>query len=686
GAKAFDDIDDIIERVGDKYQGGMTWSKQLIQKLKLGKRYLKGDYKVHVSPTSRVPDHCRAYALGHASDPDYVHTCEHVHDLTCDRCNLFSTVVNEIESALDNLEIPDQEREEMKYVVAQSKKHVEAWKAHLLRSINQDAARLDILDTLDEKSVLVVLDWAMKFLPRKYRESQADWFGKRGISWHVSVAMRKLEDQTQMLTFIHIFQSCSQDSTTVLTVIEDVIRQLKDVMPEIKSLSFRQDNAGCYHSASTLVGMQQLAKKHQVRIRMDFSDPQGGKGPCDRKAATVKNHMRVFLNSGHDIENADQVKTAIESNGGIAGVRVMLCGPPDLTKTAPVKWEGVSLINNFVYEEHGMMVWRAYGVGPGKSVSWSNFDLANKPSLSIIEEATDPKSTFCDITSRQRTKPKQSETASSSEYPCEDKESQDSDDSLFPCPEEGCIQTFRRYSSLTTHLDSDKHKYVLERETLFDKAMINYASYLEHGESSLENLLEADTTAHVSMSGEPILPMGWALKTTTTRRHRLTENQKRYLTDVFLLGEQTGRKADPNNVSKSMRKARNTDGSFLFLASDYLTAQQITSFFSRLSAKKSVSPDIDDATAEMLPAIEEREMELLRQEVLSEISIQHPVTYDTYNICEMAAASKLSKFSVAMLQDICNNFQLDISSVTVKRKKPYIDLLTTLVKSCSCQG
>ena len=29
--------------------------------------------------------------------------------------------------------------------------------------------------------MLVVLDWAMKFLPRKYRESQADWYGKRGI-------------------------------------------------------------------------------------------------------------------------------------------------------------------------------------------------------------------------------------------------------------------------------------------------------------------------------------------------------------------------------------------------------------------------------------------------------------------------------------------------------------------------
>ncbi|KAK3710883.1 hypothetical protein QZH41_014862 [Actinostola sp. cb2023] len=70
--------------------------------------------------------------------------------------------------------------------------------------------RLDILDTLDVGSVLVVLDWAMKFLPRKYCESQADWLGERGISWHVSVAMTKSDGQIQMLTLVHIFQSCNQ--------------------------------------------------------------------------------------------------------------------------------------------------------------------------------------------------------------------------------------------------------------------------------------------------------------------------------------------------------------------------------------------------------------------------------------------------------------------------------------------
>ena len=53
-----------------------------------------------------------------------------------------------------------------------------SWKSHILRSTNQDRVRLDVLEQLDEKNILIVNDWAMKFLPQRYRESQADWFGK----------------------------------------------------------------------------------------------------------------------------------------------------------------------------------------------------------------------------------------------------------------------------------------------------------------------------------------------------------------------------------------------------------------------------------------------------------------------------------------------------------------------------
>ena len=115
----------------------------------------------------------------------------------------------------------------------------------------------------------------MKHLPRKYRESQADWFGKCGIPWHFTVATRREGGELQMLTFAHIF--CSQDSCAVLAVMADVIRQLKIAMPGLKTDCYRQDNAGCYHCRNTLVSTAALGHEG-VKIRCrDFSDPQGGK-------------------------------------------------------------------------------------------------------------------------------------------------------------------------------------------------------------------------------------------------------------------------------------------------------------------------------------------------------------------------------------------------------------------------
>ena len=105
----------------------------------------------------------------------------------------------------------------------------------------------------------------------------------------------------------------------------DVLTKLKIGMPNLDSVFYRQDNAGCYHCASTILGAKALADKAGISLkRMDFSDPQGGKGACDRKAATIKSHMQIFLNAENDIETAAQMKAAIESSGGVPGVTVIL--------------------------------------------------------------------------------------------------------------------------------------------------------------------------------------------------------------------------------------------------------------------------------------------------------------------------------------------------------------------------
>ena len=39
---------------------------------------------------------------------------------------------------------------------------VQAWKAHLLRSVNQEKAKKNALTQIDEESSLIIMDWAMK--------------------------------------------------------------------------------------------------------------------------------------------------------------------------------------------------------------------------------------------------------------------------------------------------------------------------------------------------------------------------------------------------------------------------------------------------------------------------------------------------------------------------------------------
>ncbi|CAB4004224.1 Hypothetical predicted protein [Paramuricea clavata] len=296
GGQAFDDLENVVDMLGDRYGKDLAWAKQTNQKLKDAKRYLKGDYKIHISSNSEVADHCRTYALSFPNDENYTNSCDHEHKGKCDRCSIFPETLADICASLEEVNCPLEEKENMEYVTTQAGQHIRSWKAHILRSINQDAARHDILKVLDSHSALIVLDWAMKFIPRKYRESQRDWFAKRGLPWHIAVLTKKNDDgDLQVLTYLHLFKSCSQDSGAVVAIIRDVLSQLSTIAPEVHTVYLRQDNAGCYHSALTLLSLPTIERSTGIQIRrIDFSDPQGGKGACDRKAAHIKTHMNKY--------------------------------------------------------------------------------------------------------------------------------------------------------------------------------------------------------------------------------------------------------------------------------------------------------------------------------------------------------------------------------------------------------
>ena len=222
--------------------------------------------QVHVADESTVADHCMTYALSNPSDSSFRRQCRHVHDEHC----------------RERVSLPSKDDcDEAIYVTKHSKEMIQAWKAHQLRTVRQDQSRLQILEQLSCESVLITQDWAVKFLPRKYRESQSDWFGKRGISWHISVAVRRHDEHLESQGFVHIIQNCIQGSSAVVSIMAHVLETLKNEHPEIKKAFFCQDNAGCYHSTATIASVPAIEKETGVQIaQVAFSDLQGG----DRKS------------------------------------------------------------------------------------------------------------------------------------------------------------------------------------------------------------------------------------------------------------------------------------------------------------------------------------------------------------------------------------------------------------------
>ena len=124
----------------------------------------------------------------------------------------------------------------------------------------------------------------------------------------------------------------------------------------------------------------------------------------------------------------------------------------------------------------------------------------------------------------------------------------------------------------------------------------------------------------------------------------------------------------------------------MFSSEELLTATQVTGFFSRLAAKKSLFND-DDLEEEIECATQEVIIEELTDEVSRELFPVHPIMWDKYNLCRMTSGGKFNttKLSVAKLSDICAGLDIAVD-VSIKRKQPYTDKIEEYLSNMSLQS
>ena len=126
------------------------------------------------------------------------------------------------------------------------------------------------MKSLQCDTILVVIDWAMKFTQVKHRKKQSEWFGKRGMDCHISCVLSKqeYEEKLDVTSYVHLFDSCAQESYTVFAVLIHLLKTVKIANPHISKALLWSDGAGCYHSNNLIAALNEVHVHTAAGIRV----------------------------------------------------------------------------------------------------------------------------------------------------------------------------------------------------------------------------------------------------------------------------------------------------------------------------------------------------------------------------------------------------------------------------------
>lgn len=182
------------------------------------------------------------------------------------------------------------------------------------------------------------------------------------------------------------------------------------------------------------------------------------------------------------------------------------------------------------------------------------------------------------------------------------------------CPKEGCVKEFKDRKSLEQHLLLYDCDYKLEK--LSDKAKVLCSEKLDQNVSSC---CAVTMKMKESIQSEVNAEMGWALKM-KKKKTMFSKAQKDFLIEKFNTGKICGRKVDPYTAAEEMRLSDK------FKKDEFLTAQQIGSFFSRLTQQEKRNQDEND-----LRAAEEEDIKMnIKREILSALENKQEDSYVLY--------------------------------------------------------
>uniref|UniRef100_A0A914Q152 C2H2-type domain-containing protein n=1 Tax=Panagrolaimus davidi TaxID=227884 RepID=A0A914Q152_9BILA len=557
GQEGFAKLKNISATLLEKKLIDKEWHDHLIFGFQESEIFLKADYYMQIKLQSRIGDLCMRYAL---SDPNHkefqdlecsklVHDA-HTHDLYTDRIRLFDRTIIDLRTTVSHLideAVVSEEKEdlaEMRDDLFRAENDINEWEKHILRAKYSNHVRQEFIASLKPGEAFVTIDYATRYLPKNHKETQSDFFGKKGMSWHIS---------------------------HVLTMVD-----------------------GYYKNAQVLVSLPVIAKEVGITLNhYSFSESQFGKAEADREAGRMKWRMNYALNHGYNIRNGAEMLAAITSGTiPLSGLTIVLA---KVNYVPVIKKPAIPLISNlhdFSYGGGEIRFWRHYKIGVGKTMEQSKFtESVIRPTLTITREWDhSPGDTHYKYWMSLKADKKEKETPTISIPDAEDDidpempSSSYSPRKLFNCPIMNCEKQFAKMGNLHDHLILGNHQFACEKFTLQEFAFKLYKNRLEgFVESRMSNINERGLeTEESSTTKQP--EMGWALRT-PKKGARYDSDMRLFLDEEFGGYYKNNKKPDVKEIEKKMSSARTPNGKRRFTAEQRLNARQIAAYYKRKADK-----------------------------------------------------------------------------------------------------
>uniref|UniRef100_A0AC34RI88 C2H2-type domain-containing protein n=1 Tax=Panagrolaimus sp. JU765 TaxID=591449 RepID=A0AC34RI88_9BILA len=496
----------------------------------------------------------------------------------CSKCNLFPDLIAFIRDKI-NAEENDEENDLFKIDVEDIETAVTVWRNHIIRSWHSDFTRRDLITSLKPRQAFLTLDFSQKLLPRNSDETQADYYGKAGISWHIShVLIRQENNNLATHSFIHVSGYCDQTSALVSGILNNLLPILK--RNGVDSVIIRSDGAGYYHSAALMFSMASISKSAGVKIeRYRVSEAQNGKSTADAETSRFKRGINYWLNKGNDVNGPDQMIDALKDCGErMKGFSVYHIRCPDRLKTSPNLISGISNLTDFEFFENKLIARKHYKIGKGleilydKSNSFEAVDLGMPIRSHVFNGDGSSIWRIPKLQKLANTNPK------TKNQPTEAQDDEDPE-GLYSCDFNGCEFVAISQQGLDLHKLRGSHKFSRAALPLAEEALQLFVQELSGIRETHNNAL-APVTQNVQMQVLQIFvpKEGFALRPQQQSIDKTAE-MKQFLDDQLEKAFDLGNKrVDPFAVSRLMKKYK-TGGNIYFTAKQRLSPAQISAYY-----------------------------------------------------------------------------------------------------------